>query len=81
MAEIHSWIEVKKQKVFDELIERRWGTLINLLNAVTHEGDKDFEPYEDDDEAARIIPDIKDIIDKGGKLLDQQPVYVTMINE
>ena len=47
---------------------------------VIHEGDKDFEPYEDDDKAARIILDIEDIIDKDGKLLDQQPVYDTIIN-
>ena len=80
MAEIHSRIKIKKQKAFDKLIERRWGTLIYLLNAVTHEGDKDFKPYEDDDKAARIIPDIEDIIHKDGKLLDQQPVYDTMIN-
>ena len=29
---------------------------------------------------ARIILDIEDIIDKDSKLLDQQPVYDTMIN-
>ena len=54
--------------------------MINSPNAVAHEGDKDFEPYEDDDEVARIVPDIEDIIDKDGKLLDQQPAYDTMIN-
>ena len=80
MAEIRSPIEIKERKVFDKLVNRRWGTLINPPNAVVHEGDKDFEPYEDDDEAARIIPDIKDIVDKDGKLLDQQPAYDTMIN-
>ena len=40
-----------------------------------------FEYYEDEDEMARPTPNIKDIIDATGRLLDQQPAYDTIINE
>lgn len=79
VAEIHSPSEAKKRKIFDELIKRRWGTSITPPKP----GSKDrpeFEMYEDDDEPARIIPDIEDVVDIHGRLLDQQPAYDTIIN-
>jgi hypothetical protein len=51
-----------KQKVFDALIKRRWGTSINPSSTKDTEdsgnGDNEFDPYEDDDEKARIVPEI-----------------------
>ena len=79
-AEIHSPIEIKKRQVFDKLIERRWGTSINPPTKPEREIDKEFDPYEDDDEPAKLVPEIEDVIDHDGKLLDQQPAYDTIIN-
>jgi hypothetical protein len=35
----------------------------------------EYEEYEDDDEPARVIPDIEDSVDATGRLLNQQPAY------
>ena len=78
-AEIHSPVEVKKRKVFDELIERRWGTSISPPKTVSDES-HEFEYYEDDEEQARKAPDVEDAVDAQGNLLNQQPAYDTIIN-
>ena len=39
-----------------------------------------YEDYEDDDELAAVSPDIEDVVDINGKLLNQQPVYDKLIN-
>ena len=50
-----------KRKMFDDLIERRWGSLINPLMTTDPEPDEfnDFDEYDDDDEEARVVPDMK----------------------
>ena len=40
----------------------------------------DWEEYTDEIEEPRKIPEIEDIVDKRGNLLDQQPAYDKMIN-
>lgn len=75
--EVHSASEERKRQVFDRVIERRWGTSINPPK--TDPG-IDYEEYEDDDEEARFIPDIEDTVDATGRLLNQNPVYDTLIN-
>ena len=73
MAEQHSEVEKRKHKVFDGLIEGRWGTSINLPKTKPSENDKEnFKYYKDDDEPARVVSDIEDTVDVNGKLLDQQ---------
>jgi hypothetical protein len=69
-------MEVKKRKIFDGLIERRWGTSINPPEEsdIKHPSEE-FEEYEDADEPARIVPDIEDTVDANGILLNQQPAY------
>jgi hypothetical protein len=42
--------------------------------------DKEWEEYEDDNEATRIIPDIKEAVDANGRLINQQPAYDKLIN-
>jgi len=79
-AEIHSPVEIKKRKVFDELIERRWGTSISPPKPMSYDEKREFENYEDDDEPERVVPEIEDIVDSTGKVLDQQPAYDTIIN-
>jgi hypothetical protein len=73
--EIHSVTELKKREIFTGLIERRWGTSINPPTVSDNEDDSAFEEYEDEVEAARIVPDIEDTVDASGKLLNQQPAY------
>ena len=78
--EVHFEQERIKRKVFDGLIERRWGTSINPPSTKGTEEDSDtggdeFEEYEDDDEQARIVPDIEDMVDANGRLLNQMPAY------
>jgi hypothetical protein len=79
--EIHSEEEQAKRRVFDALIQRRWGTSINPPN-IKWEQDQDdeFEEYEDDDKVARIIPEIEDMVDANGKLLNQHPAYDQIVN-
>jgi hypothetical protein len=79
IAEQHSEQERAEQKIFDELIKRRWGTSINPPTTVSPTDD-DLDEYQDDDEAARIIPDIEDTVDVNGKLLNQHPAYDQLIN-
>jgi hypothetical protein len=78
MAETHSPIEIHMHKVFDELIERRWGTSISQPKPTTEE--QEFENYEDDNEPECIVPEIEDVVDSNGRLLEQQPAYDMLIN-
>jgi hypothetical protein len=82
--EAHSEQERMKHKVFDALIKRRWGTSINPSITKDIEdpdnGDNEFEEYGDDDEQARIIPDIEDAVDANGRLLNQMPAYDRILN-
>ncbi len=78
VAEIHSPVVSKQQKIYDTLIERRWGT---SMSAPPKESkDNTFEEYEDDDEEPRIIPEVEDTVDSNGRLLEQQPMYDKLIN-
>lgn len=79
-AELHSESEIKKRQIFDELIERRWGTSITPPKTEGIETDNEFEYYEDDDEEPRVVEDIEQPVDATGKPLDLQPAYDTLIN-
>ena len=79
--EKHSLTEIKKREIFNGLIERRWGTSINLPKPNSENSDDNkFEGYEDEEEAKRVIPDIEDTVDINGKLLNQQPAYEKILN-
>lgn len=74
--ELHLVTELKKQEIFDGLIERIWGTSINLPNVSdTEDRNDEFKEYEDETEAARTVPNIEDTVDANGKLLNQRPTY------
>ena len=79
-AEETSSAERSKQQTFDALIERRYGNSINPLSAPISEHSETFDPYKDDEEPARPIPEIEDAVDFTGRLLDQAPVYDRLIN-
>ena len=80
--EVHSEQERMKRKIFDNLIVRRWGSSVNPPATTQPDPDEfdDFDEYEDDDEEARVVPDIEDTVDANGKLFNQQPVYDQIIN-
>ena len=80
-AEIHSPVEIKKRKTFDELIERRWGSSITPPKANRNKSDPDDEEESvEEDENSDSMPEVEDIVDSTGKLLDQQPAYDKLIN-
>jgi hypothetical protein len=75
IAEIHSPTELKRQQVFNKLIERRWGTSINPPKPQAEDDEHEFENYKDDDAPMKHVPDIEDIEDSNNNLIEQQPVY------
>ncbi len=46
-----------KRKLFDDLIEKRWGSLVNPPTPTDPEPDEfdEFDEDEDDDEEARVV--------------------------
>ena len=78
VAEKNSDIELNKRKIFDSLIERRWGNPI--MPPKTTPSYNPYEVYEDDDEKPRIMPEIEESVDASGTLMNQQPAYDKMIN-
>ena len=75
--EIHSPVEIKKREVFDELIQRRWGTPMTPPNT---QQPKAFEKYEDHEQQEQPTLEVEDIVDSTGKLINQQPAYDQIIN-
>jgi hypothetical protein len=82
VEEIHSDIEKRKREVFDQLTERRWGTSMSKPPPEHDpvDQDNDLEEYQSEDEPPRIVPDIEDVVDNKGKLLNQQPAYDKLLN-
>ena len=78
--EIYNNNEEKKRKVFDELIELRWGSSLNFPMNSTKTKEQEFEEYSDADEEARVIPDVEDVVDNTGKRLNQQPAHNKLIH-
>eukprot|EP00957_Ditylum_brightwellii_P080293 6106901-Ditylum_brightwellii.AAC.1 len=70
--------------MFDQLIERCWGTSLSKpppeLDHKPVDQDNDLEEYDDEDESPHIVPDIEDVVDNEGKLLNQQPAYDKLLN-
>jgi hypothetical protein len=82
-SEIHIEVEINKRKVFEELIERRHGTSINPPKPVKGESDTkepDDADGDADTEPAGEFPDIEDILDSKGKVLNQQPMWDKLIH-
>ena len=77
-AEMHSPVEAKKREVFDQLIERRYGTSTSSPKLTSHIKDEPDPNAEDSDEVQ--VPDFEDIVDSTGKVLNQQPAHDKLIN-
>jgi hypothetical protein len=82
IAEIHSPSEIKKRRVFDELIERRHGTSINPPKTPIEKHESPEEDIVDpsDDQVLHEVPDTEDMVDSTGKILNQQPLYDRIIS-
>ena len=80
MAELHSDQEQSKQKVFDQLVKRRWDTSINVPNTNILKYENEFEGYEDEDEEPWIVDDIEDAVDSTGNLINQKPICDQLLN-
>ena len=78
--EIYNNNEEKRRKVFDELIELRWGSSLNFLMNATKTKDQEFEEYSDADEEAWVIPGVEDVFDNTVKRIIQQPAYDKLIH-
>ena len=83
--EWNSATEEKKRSVFTALIEAKLGSSVTPMLPRTTDPDEDgIDELSDDeidpDEPPRIVPDMDDIVDANGQLLNQQPAYDLMIN-
>jgi hypothetical protein len=78
--ELRSETETKKRNPFDKLVEKRWVTSINPPIETNETSDTMWEEYKDGDESPRVIPEIEDIVDSTGKVINQQPAYDNMLN-
>ena len=83
LAEIHSDTEKRKRDVFDALIERRWGSPMNIPNTDDIEMTTDTENNDDknnDNETTKNRIDIEDSVDSQGALINQLPAYDRLLN-
>ena len=64
-------------KEIGELIKRRWGTPMTPPNT---QQPKVFEKYEDHEQQEQPTPEVEDIVDSTGKLINKQPAYNQIIN-
>ena len=70
--ELHSPVEIKKREVFDEHIEKRWGSPMTPSNT---QQQNIFERYEDTEQQEQPTLEVEDIVDSTRKLINQQPGY------
>ena len=76
LAKLHSDTEIRKQAIFDALIEKRWGSPMSTPNTDDMDMTTDTEENENnDDETANHHIDIEDSVDSQGALMNQQPAY------
>ena len=75
--ELNSETEKRKRTIFDQCIERRWGTSIS---GPPDEPTKKWEAYEDDDDSVHEMPEFDDPVDATGAPIDQQPLYDKLIH-
>ena len=85
-AESNSETEKARRRVFDGLIERRWGTAMipppndSEVRQANYRGPDEWEPYENDLEPSMEAAEIEEPVDSAGHLLNEQPVYDRIIN-
>ena len=75
--ELHSPVKIKKREVFNELIQRRWGSPMTPSNI---QQQNVFEKYKDHEHHQQATLDVADIVDSSGKLINQQPAHDQIVN-
>ena len=65
-------MEKQKPTVFDQLVEKRYGSEISK-QPVNYDIDEDFRKYKYDFEAPRVVPDIGESVHNKGMALNQSP--------
>ena len=82
LAQQNSHTEKEKRVLFDALIAKRWGTSISpTKHPIDSKPDNLLDPYQDDDELPREMPEFFDPIDNDiSQLVDQQPAYDKLIH-
>ena len=81
LAEVHSDTEKRKRDIFDDLIERRWGSPMSTQNTNDTNMTTDTEEHEhSDDEMEKRHIDIEDSVDSQGTLMNQLPAYDRLLN-
>ena len=78
-SEDNNPVEIEKRRVFDECIKNRLGNSISAPPQEVKPEFNTFIPYEDDDEAPRLIPE-EDPVDFNGTPVMEQPYYDCLIN-
>lgn len=77
-SKLASETEIKKGQLFDELIQHRWGSPIT--SPVNDSLASTLDEYDDNTEAARIIPELDDPVDLTGLAINTQPLYDQVIH-
>eukprot|EP00957_Ditylum_brightwellii_P002589 198914-Ditylum_brightwellii.AAC.1 len=65
---LNSETQIRSCKLFDSLIERKWGLSINLPPEPTPDNWDPYEGYEGNDEITRSLPDMEETVDENGTL-------------
>jgi len=82
--ELHSPNDERRRRVFDQLIEKRFGKSVNASKdlqdsptsaEIATEEEETWEPYTDEEEPAHEVHDMDDAVDARGLLINQQPEY------
>jgi hypothetical protein len=76
--EINSEVSRQQRRDFDTVIHSKFGSPFEPARPI-----KEYDvldEYEDNEEAARVIPEFTDPVDAVGHPIDQQPAYDTVLN-
>ena len=80
-AELHSPQQVKLCSDFDALIARRYGTSITPPKPIAGgKADPDSDDIDEPSAEKDAFPEVEDIVDSTGKVLNQQPAYDKLIH-
>ena len=78
--ELHSPVEIKKTEVFDELIQRRWGSPMTPSKTQKQNVFLKNMKIMNSKNSQHWRLEVEDIVDSTGKLINQQPAYDQIIN-
>ena len=82
VAETRNVREEKRREIFDEIIMKRLESsyLKGSKSKSKVEEPGEFTAYVNEDEVARDLPEMEDVVDSTGELINQQPMYNKILN-